>query len=68
MKVVEDFESRPHKAVSYVSREKRRCRNGMSRGCLRRCLAAVEGGCQEEAHERNRSRSGCGRQEEGKCV
>ena len=34
MKAVEDFESRPHKAVPFVverERETRRCRSGMSR-------------------------------------
>ena len=49
MKVVEDFESRPHKAVSFVWKEKRRCRNGLSRSCQRCFLATVEEGCQEEA-------------------
>ena len=45
MKAVEDFESRPHKAVSFlVGREKRRYRNGMSRSCQRRCLVTVEAG------------------------
>ena len=49
MEVVEDFDSRPHKAVSFVvERETRRYRHGLSRGCLRRCLAMVEAGCQEE--------------------
>ena len=30
MKVVEDFESRPPKAVSFVVEKEKRCRNGMS--------------------------------------
>ena len=39
MKVVEDFESRPHEAVSFVVKgERRRCRNGTSRSCRRCCL------------------------------
>ena len=49
MKVVEDFESRPPKAVSFfLSRETMRYRNGMSRSCRRCCLVTVEEGCQEE--------------------
>ena len=59
MKVVEDFESRPHKAVSFVvERETKRYRNGMSRRCLRRCLATVEEGCQEEARGKRQRRRG----------
>ena len=43
MEVVEDFESRQHKAVPFVvERDK-------GRRCLRRCLDTVEAGCQEEA-------------------
>ena len=49
MEVVEDFESRPHKAVLFFwLKEKRRCRNGTSRSCRRCCLVTVEVGCQEE--------------------
>ena len=44
MEVVEDFESRPHKAVSFVvERETRRYRHGLSRGCL---------SCQEEVQRK----------------
>ena len=36
MKVVEDFDSRQHKAVSFVvDRERRRFKNGTSRSCRR---------------------------------
>ena len=50
MKVVEDFESRPHKAVSFFGGKiKRRYRNGMSRSCRRCFLATVEEGRQEES-------------------
>ena len=48
MKVVEDFESRPHKAVSFVVERERRYRNGISKSCQRCCLGTVEEGCQEE--------------------
>ena len=46
MEVAEDFESKPHKAVSFVIKEERRCRNGMSRSC-RRCFLVIV-----EEHER----------------
>ena len=49
MKVVENFESRPHKAVSFVVERERRYRNAMSRSCRRCCLVTVEAGHQEEA-------------------
>ena len=49
---VEDFEPRPHKAVSFVVEREKESRNGMSRSCLRRCLATVEAG-QEEAQKKN---------------
>ena len=40
------------------SRETRKCGYGMSRRCLRRCLATVEEGCHEEARKKR------GREEE----
>ena len=50
--LVEDIESRPHNAVSFVvERETRKYRNGMGQSCLRHCLATVEVGCQEEAQK-----------------
>ena len=58
---VEDFESRPHKAVSCSverERDKEEFRNAMSKSCHRRCLVAVEAGCQEEAQKKK------GREEE----
>ena len=50
MEVVKDFELRRRKAVSCVV--ERRCRNGLSRRCPRRCLATVEARCQEEAQKK----------------
>ena len=44
MEVVEDFESRQHKAVSLWLKEKRRYRNGLNRSCRRCSLATVEEG------------------------
>ena len=44
MKVAEDFESRPHKAVLLWLKEKRRYRNGMSRCCRGCFLVTVEEG------------------------
>ena len=53
MKVIEDFESRPHKAVTFaVDRGKRRGRNGTSKNCRRRYHDIVEEGYQEEAWKR----------------
>ena len=53
MEVVEDFESRPHRAVSFeVAREPRRCRNGTSESCRMCFLVTVEEGCQEGARTR----------------
>ena len=63
MKVVEDFESRPHRSSVLVwSRETRRYRNGMNRRCRRCFQASVEEGCQrdqrreEEAEKKRRRR------------
>ena len=50
MEVVEDFESRPHKAVSFfVELRKRRCTNGTSRSCQRCCQVTVEEGYEVDA-------------------
>ena len=55
MKVVEDFESRPHKAVSSVIERER---GGTERAeAVRHCLATMESVCQEEA-QRGRQRRG----------
>ena len=50
MTVIEDFESRPHKAVT--SKEERRDRNGTSKNCRRRYLDTAEEDYQEEARKR----------------
>ena len=42
MKVVEDFESRPHEAVSFVVEGEKEIRNGTSRSCRRCCLVTVK--------------------------
>ena len=52
MEEVKDSESRPHKAVSFVVESERRCRNGASRRCRRRCQPAAEAGCQEETQKK----------------
>ena len=49
MEGVEDFESRPHKAVSFVS--------GLSSSCQRCCLAFGEEGCQEGAQKKQVEKS-----------
>ena len=49
MEVAEDFESRPHNKCLLWLKEKRRCRNGMSRSCRRCFRVAAEEGCQDEA-------------------
>ena len=61
-KVVEDFESRPHKAVSFVVERERRYRNGMSRSWRRYFLVTVEEGCEgavqrKEAEKRRKRRT-----------
>ena len=45
MEVVENFESRPHEAVSFVVRSEK----VTSRSCRRCCLVTVEEGCLEGA-------------------
>ena len=53
MKVVEDFESTPHKAAPFVverDKEEQECK--MSRGCRRCSLVTLEEGCQEEARRK----------------
>ena len=52
MKVIEDFESRPHKAVTFVSKEERKDRNGTSKNCRRRYLVTLEEDYQEEARKK----------------
>ena len=42
MEVMEDFESRPHRAVSFCLKVKRRYRHGTRRSCRRCCLVTVE--------------------------
>ena len=49
MEVAEDFESRPHNQCLLWLTEKRRCRNGVSRGCRRCSRVTAEKGCQDEA-------------------
>ena len=49
MKVVEDFESRPHKAVSFVVEE---VQEWTEQKMPWRCLATVEAGCHEEAQKK----------------
>ena len=51
-KVIEDFESRPHKAVTFVVERERKGRNGVSKNCRRRYLDVVEEDYQEEAQKR----------------
>ena len=47
------FESRPHKAVTFmVEKRKKEDRNGTSKNCRRRYLVTVEEDCQEEARKR----------------
>ena len=51
MKVIADFESRPHKAVTLVV-ERGKARNGTSNNCQKRYLGKVEEDYQEEAQKR----------------
>ena len=51
MKVVEDFGSRPHKAVSFVVERDKEVQEWNEQQ-MRRCLATVEAGCQEEAQKK----------------
>ena len=53
VKVVEDFEPRPHKAVL---KEKRRCRNGTSSSCQRCCLGIGGRKVARKKHKRKRQR------------
>ena len=53
MKVVEDFESRPHEAVIFaVERGRERQEWNEQKNCRRRCLDTVEEGCHEGAQKR----------------
>ena len=54
MKVIDDFESRPHKAVTFVvqSKEERKDWTGTSKNCRRRFLDIVEEDYQEEERKR----------------
>ena len=51
MQVIEDFESRPHKAVTFVV-ERRKAGMERAKKCRRRCLDTAEEDYQEEARER----------------
>ena len=57
MKVVEDFESRPHKAVSFVVEREKELQE-WGRSCRRCCLVAVEEGCQEGAQKKKAEKKG----------
>ena len=52
MQVIEDFESRPQKAVTFVSKEERKGRNGTSKNCRTSYLDTAEEDDQEEARKR----------------
>ena len=52
MEVVENFESRPHKAVSFVVKREKVVQVGMSRSCRRCFQVTAEEGCQEGAPKR----------------
>ena len=52
VKVIEDFESRPHKAVTFVVKRGKENRNGTSKNCRRRHGDTVEEGYQEKARKR----------------
>ena len=52
MEVVEDFESRPHKAVSFVVERVKKSRNGVNKKCLKHHQASVLGSCQEEVKQK----------------
>ena len=46
MDLMEDFESRPHKAVSICDRKRQRgTKNGKNKKCPKRCLASAEVRC-----------------------
>ena len=53
MKEIEDFESRPHKAVTFCGR-KRKGRNGTSKNCRRRYVDMVERKIVRKKHGRER--------------
>ena len=53
MEVVEEFESRPDNAVSFlVEKERRRCRNGTSRSCQRCCRVSVGEGYHVDTYKK----------------
>ena len=52
MQVIEKFESRPHKTVTFVVKEERKGRNGTNKNCRRRYLDTAEEDYQEEARKR----------------
>ena len=59
MEVVEDFESRPHKAEScVVEREKEMQEWKTSRSCQRCCLVTVDEVCHEEAQKKKAEKKG----------
>ena len=49
MEVAEDFESKPHNQCPLWLKQKRTCRNGMSRSCRRCFRVTAEESCQDEA-------------------
>ena len=56
MQVIEDFESRPHKAIFVVERGKGRQESGTSKNCRRRFQDTVEEGYQGDARKREAER------------
>ena len=48
MEVVEDLESRAHKAISVAVQKNTRCRNSMCKKCLRPSQGSAEADCREE--------------------